>query len=92
MRNGNFERNLAIVRRVEELASQKGIAPAQLALAWVMHQGEDVVPIPGTRRRERLEQNAAAVEVGLSPEDLAALDELEAPIGDRYADMSSVDR
>ena len=92
MRNGNFERNLAIVRRVEELASQKGIAPAQLALAWVMHQGEDVVPIPGTRRRERLEQNAAAAEVGLSPEDLAALDELEAPIGDRYADMSSVDR
>ena len=92
MRNGNFERNLAIVRRVEELASQKGIAPAQLALAWVMHQGKDVVPIPGTRRRERLEQNAAAAEVGLSPEDLAALDELEAPIGDRYADMSSVDR
>jgi aryl-alcohol dehydrogenase-like predicted oxidoreductase len=92
MGNGNFERNLAIVRRVEELASQKGIAPAQLALAWVMHQGEDVVPIPGTRRRERLEQNAAAAEVGLSPEDLAALDELEAPIGDRYADMSSVDR
>jgi aryl-alcohol dehydrogenase-like predicted oxidoreductase len=92
MQNGNFERNLAIVRRVEELASQKEIAPAQLALAWVMHQGEDVVPIPGTRRRERLEQNAAAAEVGLSPEDLAALDELEAPIGDRYADMSSVDR
>ena len=64
-------------RRVEELAAQKGATPAQLALAWVLHQGEDIVPIPGTRRRERLEENAAAAEVGLTADELAALEELE---------------
>jgi aryl-alcohol dehydrogenase-like predicted oxidoreductase len=90
MHGENLERNLAIVRRVQELAAEKGIAPAQLALGWAMHQGDDVVPIPGTKRRERLEQNAAAADVELSADELAALDELGPPVGDRYADMSGI--
>jgi aryl-alcohol dehydrogenase-like predicted oxidoreductase len=90
MRGENLERNLAIVRRVQELAAAKGIPPAQLALAWAMHQGDDVVPIPGTKHRERIEQNAAAADVQLSEEELAVLDELEPPVGDRYADMSGI--
>jgi aryl-alcohol dehydrogenase-like predicted oxidoreductase len=91
----NFQRNLDLVERVKEIADEKGVAPGQLALAWVLAQGEDIVPIPGTKRRTYLEENAAAVHVVLSADDLARLDEL-APVGatagDRYADMSTVHR
>ncbi len=91
----NFQRNLDLVERVKEIADEKGVAPGQLALAWVLAQGEDIVPIPGTKRRTYLEENAAAVEVRLTADDLARLDEL-APVGatagDRYADMSTVHR
>ena len=90
----NFKRNREIVDRIATLAAEKGVTAAQLALAWVLHQGTDVVPIPGTKRREYLEQNVAAVEVVLDQHDLERLDEA-APrgttAGDRYADMSSVD-
>ena len=70
------------------------MTPAQLALAWVLHQGDDIVPIPGTKRRTYLQENVAAVEIELSQEDLARIDEA-APrgvtAGDRYADMSNID-
>jgi aryl-alcohol dehydrogenase-like predicted oxidoreductase len=81
----NFEQNLGLVARVEELASDKGVTPSQLALAWVLHQGEDIVPIPGTKRRSYLEENVAALDIELSAEELeriaAALPE---PAGLRY--------
>jgi aryl-alcohol dehydrogenase-like predicted oxidoreductase len=90
----NFERNLQLVERVEELASDKGITAGQLALAWVLHRGEDIVPIPGTKRVAYLEENAAAASVSLSEDELAQLEEI-APAGvaagERYADMSSID-
>jgi aryl-alcohol dehydrogenase-like predicted oxidoreductase len=91
----NFARNLELVSRVQEIARDKDCTPGQLALAWVLAQGDDVVPIPGTKRRSYLEQNVEASELELSPEDLARLDEaapLGAARGDRYADMSSIDR
>jgi aryl-alcohol dehydrogenase-like predicted oxidoreductase len=91
----NLEHNLALVERVSELAAEKGVTPAQLALAWVLAQGDDIVPIPGTKRRSRLEENVKAVEVKLTPEDLARIDAAfpkGATAGDRYADMSSVNR
>jgi aryl-alcohol dehydrogenase-like predicted oxidoreductase len=86
----NAERNAALAGKVRELAEQKGVAPAQLALAWVLGQGDDVVPIPGTKRRAYLEQNAGALDVDLTDEDLARIDaELpEAASGNRYDDMS----
>jgi aryl-alcohol dehydrogenase-like predicted oxidoreductase len=90
----NLERNLAIVDRLESMAAEKGITAGQLAIAWVMHQGDDVVPIPGTKRVRYLEENAAAAEVRLTPEDLARLDEIAPPgvaAGARYADMSPID-
>ncbi|MGW1938444.1 aldo/keto reductase [Streptomyces goshikiensis] len=71
--DGNLEQNLAIVARIDELAAAKGVTTGQLALAWVQHRGDDVVPIPGTRRRQYLEENLAALAVELSPEDLAAI-------------------
>ena len=80
----NAERNLAIVGTVEELAVEEGVTPAQLALAWVLAQGDDVVPIPGTKRRTYLEENAQAVDVELSEEDLARLTELPDAVGARY--------
>jgi aryl-alcohol dehydrogenase-like predicted oxidoreductase len=86
----NFQRNLDLVERVEELAAAKGCTPAQLALAWVLARGEDVVPIPGTKRRTYLEQNVEALEISLSTEDLRRIDELGVAAGDRYADMSRV--
>jgi aryl-alcohol dehydrogenase-like predicted oxidoreductase len=90
----NLERNLRIVDQLEQIAREKGIAAGQLALAWVMHQGTDVVPIPGTKRIQYLEENAAAADVELTAEDLARIDAI-APrgvaAGDRYADMSSID-
>jgi aryl-alcohol dehydrogenase-like predicted oxidoreductase len=90
----NFRRNLELVERVREIAEEKGVTPGQLALAWVLAQGKDIVPIPGTKRREYLEENVAATEIQLTPEDLARLDEAAPPgatSGDRYADMSSID-
>jgi len=81
----NFERNLELVERIRELAAEKGVTPAQLALAWVLAQGEDLAPIPGTKRRERLEENVAAIEVTLSEADLSAIDDaLPEAAGPRY--------
>ncbi len=91
----NLEQNRRLAELVEQFAREKGCTPAQLALAWVLHRGEDVVPIPGTKRREFLEQNAAAIEVALTEEELARLDEAFPPgvaAGDRYASMASIDR
>jgi aryl-alcohol dehydrogenase-like predicted oxidoreductase len=81
------------VAKVEEIAGEKGITPAQLALAWVLAQGEDLVPIPGTKRRKYLEENAAAVDVELSAQDLERIEaELPKVSGDRYdeAGMASI--
>ena len=76
----NFARNLRLVERVQEIAREKHCTPAQLAIAWLLAQGEDVVPIPGTKRRERLEENLAALDVELSSDDLRRIDEA-APVG-----------
>src|SRR5205085_3537767 len=91
----NFYANLRLVERVKELAREHDCTPGQLALAWVLHQGRDVVPIPGTKRRAYLEENVAATEITLSDEDLRRLDEAApqgATAGARYADMSPVGR
>ena len=91
----NLERNLALVEKVREIAAEKGCTPGQLALAWVLAQGEDVVPIPGTKRRTYLEENLAAVDVRLTAEDLARIDaEVPAAAGDRYdrTGMTTVNR
>jgi len=81
----NLERNLDLVAKVEDLASEKGCTPGQLALAWVLAQGDDVVPIPGTKRRSYLEENAAATDVELTADDLARIDvEVPAAAGERY--------
>jgi aryl-alcohol dehydrogenase-like predicted oxidoreductase len=90
----NFDRNLELVEKVEEIAEEKGVTAGQLALAWVLAQGTDIVPIPGTKHVQYLEQNVAATEVELSEEDLRRIEEA-APagvaVGDRYADMSPLD-
>jgi aryl-alcohol dehydrogenase-like predicted oxidoreductase len=89
-----LEANLALVDRIREIAEAKGCTPGQLALAWVLAQGEDVAPIPGTKRITYLEQNVDALSVSLTPEDLATLDEAvprDAVAGPRYGDMSSID-
>jgi aryl-alcohol dehydrogenase-like predicted oxidoreductase len=91
----NLERNLALVERVRELAQEQDCTPGQLALAWVLHQGRDIVPIPGTKRRRYLDENVAATELSLSAEDLARIDDAApagAAAGDRYSDMSNVNR
>jgi aryl-alcohol dehydrogenase-like predicted oxidoreductase len=81
----NLEQNLKLAAKVKEIAEEKGVTPAQLAIAWVLGQGEDLVPIPGTKRRKYLEDNAAAVDVELSEEDLKRIDEELPPVaGDRY--------
>ncbi|HEJ6940149.1 TPA: aldo/keto reductase [Serratia marcescens] len=83
----NFARNLALVEKVSELAAQKGVKPSQLALAWVLAQGEHIVPIPGTKRRRYLEENVSAAEIALSAAELAAIEAvfpLSAAAGDRY--------
>lgn len=89
----NLEKNLRVVDRIKEIANQKGITPSQLALAWVLAQGKDMVPIPGTKRRTYLEENVAACTVQLSKSDLARIAEV-APkgfaAGGRYHDMSTV--
>ncbi|HEY1594995.1 MAG TPA: aldo/keto reductase [Thermoleophilaceae bacterium] len=89
----NFQRNLDLVERVKEIAAEKGVKPSQLALAWLLHQGEDIVPIPGTKRRQYLEENAAAADISLGDDELARIDEAApagAASGDRYPDMSPV--
>ncbi|MGW4400632.1 aldo/keto reductase [Amycolatopsis nivea] len=85
--DGNLDRNLAIVAKLEELATAKGVTTGQLALAWVQARGEDVVPIPGTRRKQYLEENLAALTVDLTTDDLAAIEAVAAPenfAGERY--------
>jgi aryl-alcohol dehydrogenase-like predicted oxidoreductase len=91
----NLEANFRLAAKVKEVAAEKGVTAAQLAIAWVLAQGEYLVPIPGTKRRTYLEQNAAAVDVELTVEDLARIDaELPKPAGERYdeAGMTAVNR
>jgi aryl-alcohol dehydrogenase-like predicted oxidoreductase len=91
----NFDKNLQLVDRVKEIAAAKGVTPSQLALAWVLAQGDDVVPIPGTKRRTYLEQNVAADDIQLNAEELRGIDEVlpaGATAGDRYPDMTPVYR
>jgi aryl-alcohol dehydrogenase-like predicted oxidoreductase len=93
----NFDRNQALVQRVKAIAQRKGVTPAQLALAWVLAKGEDLLPIPGTKRRKYVEENAAAVDIRLTSAEVA---ELEAAVpekeiaGERYAEaaMKAIDR
>ena len=89
---GNFEQNLRIVDTVEAVAKEASATPAQVALAWLLAQGDDIVPIPGTKRVARLEENAAAAGIKLTAEQLARLSAIQPPVGDRYADMSRVGR
>jgi aryl-alcohol dehydrogenase-like predicted oxidoreductase len=91
----NFQRNLDLVATVETLAGKKGCTPAQLALAWLLSRGDDVVPIPGSTRAERVEENVGALRVSMTPEDLSTLDSIAPAVaGDRYAEggMKSVNR
>ncbi|HWG62112.1 MAG TPA: aldo/keto reductase [Streptosporangiaceae bacterium] len=90
MQGDNLRRNLEIVATVERVAARHDATPAQVALAWVHSRGEDVVPIPGTKRRPYLEQNLAALDVRLTSGDLAELDEVGQAVGDRYADMTPI--
>ena len=83
----NFQKNLELVKKVEELARRKGCTPAQLALAWLLARGADVIPIPGSTRPERIEENAAAVHVTLTPEELRSLDTIAPTVaGERYTE------
>jgi aryl-alcohol dehydrogenase-like predicted oxidoreductase len=89
----NFQKNLAIVERIKAIATEKSVTPAQLALAWVLAQGQDIVPIPGTKRRAYLEQNLGALSIRLTSEELRRINGVlpkGAAAGDRYADMSRV--
>ena len=93
----NFRKNLELVERVKEIAAEKDVTPGQLALAWLLHQGEDIVPIPGTKRRKYLEENAAAADIELTDEDLKRIDEVApkgAATGERYSEqqMRTVNR
>jgi len=91
----NLQHNLDLVAKVEEIAEEKDVTPSQLALAWVLSRGEDIVPIPGTKRVRYLEENADAVHVELSEDDIDRLEEAfpkGAAAGDRYSDMSTVNR
>jgi aryl-alcohol dehydrogenase-like predicted oxidoreductase len=84
----NLEANMRIVAKLREIAEEKGVTPAQLSLAWVLAQGEDIVPIPGTKRREYLEENAAATDIELTDEDLSRInEELPEVSGDRYEEV-----
>ncbi len=91
----NFDRNLELVERVREIAEEKGVTPAQLALAWVLSRGKDIVPIPGTKRVAYLEENAAAADIELTDDELTRIEDAfprGATAGERYPDMSTVDR
>ena len=91
----NFQRNLDLVDKIKEIAREKGVTPAQLAIAWMLAQGDDVVPIPGSKSRQHLEENVAALDIVLTPEELERIDEV-APkgvaVGDRYPNMATVNR
>src|SRR5262245_14066705 len=90
----NLDANLELAAKVNEMATAKGATPAQLAIAWVLAQGDDLVPIPGTKRRTYLEQNAGSIDIELTPDDLARIDaELPRPAGERYdeAGMAAID-
>jgi aryl-alcohol dehydrogenase-like predicted oxidoreductase len=88
----NLEQNLRIVDEVEAVAKEAGATPAQVALAWLLAQGDDVAPIPGTKRISRLEENAAADDLELTVDQLKRLDAIPAPAGDRYEDMTPLGR
>jgi aryl-alcohol dehydrogenase-like predicted oxidoreductase len=91
----NFNKNLQLVERVKEIAGEKGVTPGQLAIAWLLAQGDDIVPIPGTKRRAYLEENVAAVDITLNQAELDRINEVapkNVAAGDRYPDMSSVNR
>ena len=88
---GNFESNMRLVRKIEEMATQKKCTPAQLALAWLLAKGDDIVPIPGSKRRSRVEENMGAAGVALSAQDVATLDGIAPPgvaAGERYPPRS----
>jgi aryl-alcohol dehydrogenase-like predicted oxidoreductase len=91
----NFQKNLDLLASIEELAQQKGVTPSQLALAWVLHRGDDIVPIPGTKHVKYLEENVAALDITLSDDEMRRIDAI-APkgiaAGERYPDMSTVNR
>jgi aryl-alcohol dehydrogenase-like predicted oxidoreductase len=88
----NLQQNLRIVHEVEAVARQSGATPAQVALAWLLAQAGDIAPIPGTKRVARLEENVAATELALSAEQLASLGAISPPVGERYADMTPINR
>jgi aryl-alcohol dehydrogenase-like predicted oxidoreductase len=91
----NLARNLTLVDGIQRIAEAKGVTSGQVAIAWVLHQGRDIVPIPGTKRRRYLEENVAAADIELDSDTLRRLGEATPPgavAGDRYADMSEVDR
>jgi aryl-alcohol dehydrogenase-like predicted oxidoreductase len=86
----NFQKNLDLVKKVEEIARKKNCTPSQLALAWVLAQGEDIVPIPGTKRVKYLEENVGALDVQLTPQDLAEIEKIlpkGAVAGERYSEQ-----
>jgi aryl-alcohol dehydrogenase-like predicted oxidoreductase len=91
---GNFEQNLRIVDEVEAVASEVGATPAQVALAWLLAQGDDIAPIPGTKRVSRVEENTAADGIELSEEQIGRLNDLTPATGERHdeANMAAVDR
>ena len=92
---GNLDANVAIAARIGDIAAEKGVTAAQLALAWLLHRGPDIVPIPGTKRRARLEENAGAVDIVLDADDIARLEAVVSPEsvrGDRHWDMAAIDR
>jgi aryl-alcohol dehydrogenase-like predicted oxidoreductase len=91
----NFQRNLDLVQRIEQIAAEKRVTAGQLALAWLLAQGEDIVPIPGTKHVKFLEENVRAVEIRLTREELRRIDEVApvgAAVGDRYSDMTRVNQ
>ena len=91
----NLDANVALAQRIAEVAAENGATAAQLALAWVLHAGDDVVPIPGTKRRSRIEENAAAADIRLTADDIRRLDDAVPPgavRGERHWDMAAIDR
>jgi aryl-alcohol dehydrogenase-like predicted oxidoreductase len=89
---GNFEQNLRIVDQVTAVAREADATPAQVALAWLLAQGDDIAPIPGTKRVTRLEENVASDAVELTPAQVSRLNAIKPPVGDRYADMTPLGR
>ena len=91
----NFQKNLELARHVQRIAQEKGVSPSQVALAWLLHQGSDIVPIPGTKQRKYLDENTSALDVKMSAEELRRIDATFPPglaAGNRYPDMSTVNR